>query len=107
MAAGSHRRRPRHGGLVDREGRGHPPSVDLRLRVPEPDRRAASLAGEPDRRPSRPVVSPTYAQGSYYGTNRVAAGAPGLLTGPAAPLLSTTLAAHSSGRDRHRLAILH
>src|SRR5450759_4788070 len=102
MAAGSHRRRPRHGGLVDREGRGDPPSIDLRLRVPEPDRRDASLAGEPDRRPSRPVVSPTYAQGSYYGTNRVVARAPGRLAGPAAPLVSTTRAAQLSGRSPSR-----
>src|SRR5450759_2010508 len=95
-------RRPRHGGLVDREGRGYPPSIDLRLRVPEPDRRGASLAGEPDRRRSRPVVSPTYAQGSYYGTNRVVAGAPGRLTGPATPLLSTTRAAQPPGGDPSR-----
>src|SRR5450759_4897066 len=90
-------RRPRHGGLVDREGRGYPPSIDLRLRVPESDRRGASLAGEPDRRPSRPAVSPTYAQGSCYGTNRVVAGAPGRFAGPAAPLLSTTRAAQPPG----------
>ena len=70
-----------------------PPSIDLRLRVSKPDRRDASLAGEPDRRPSRPVVSPIYAQGSYYGTNRVVASAPGRFAGPAAPLLSTTRAA--------------
>src|SRR5665811_31900 len=99
MAAGSHRRRPRGGGLVDRAGRGYPPSIDLRLRVPEQDRRSASLAGEPDRRPSRPVVSPTYAQGSYYGTNRVVASAPGRFTGPATPLPSTTRAAQPSGLD--------
>ena len=53
-------------------------------------------------RPARPVVSPTYAQGSYYGTNRVVAGAPGLLTGPAAPLLSTMRPAQRPGRDRRR-----
>ena len=52
--------------------------------------------------PSRPVVSPTYAQGSYYGTNRVVAGAPGRLTGPATPLLSTTRTAQPSGRDCRR-----
>jgi len=56
--------------------------------------------------PSRPVVSPTYAQGSCYGTNRVIAGAPGRLTGPATPLLSTARAAHSSGLARRRLATL-
>ena len=74
------------------------------------DRHGASLAGEPDRRPSRPdrrpsrpVVSPTYAQGSYYGTNRVVAGAPGRFAGPAAPLLSTTRAAQPPGRDPSRL----
>jgi hypothetical protein len=66
------------------------------------DHRGASLAGGPDRRPSRPLVSPTYAQGSYYGTNRLVAGAPGRLTGPAASLLSTTRAAQLSGRDRRR-----
>ena len=73
------------------------------------DHRGASLAGSsdrrasrPDRRPSRPVVSPTYAQGSYYGTNRVVVSAPGRFTGPAAPLLSTTRAARPSGRDRRR-----
>jgi hypothetical protein len=53
-------------------------------------------------RPSWPVVSPAYAQGSYYGTNRGVAGAPGRLTGPASPLLSTTRAAQPSGRDRRR-----
>jgi len=53
--------------------------------------------------PSRPVVSPTYAQGSYYGTNRVVAGAPGRLMGPAAPLPSTTRAAQPPGRDPSRL----
>src|SRR5450759_2680704 len=95
------RHRPRHG-LVDREGRGYRPSIDLRLRVSKPDRRDASLAGEPDRRRSRPVVSPTYAQGSYYGTNRVVAGAPGRLTGPATPLLSTTRAAQPPGGDPSR-----
>src|SRR5450759_2030905 len=95
-------RRPRHGGLVDREGRGYPPSIDLRLRVPVQDRRGASLAGESDRRPSRPVVSPIYAQGSYYGTNRVVASAPGRFTGPATPLLSTTRAAQPPGRDPSR-----
>src|SRR5450756_1353085 len=95
-------RRPRGGGLVDRAGRGCPPPIDLRLRVPAQDRRGASLAGEPDRRPSRPVVSPIYAQGSYYGTNRVVASAPGRFTGPAAPLLSTTRAAQPSGRDPSR-----
>src|SRR5450756_230780 len=100
MAADRHRRRPRRGGLVDRTGRGYPPSIDLRLRVSKPDRRDASLAGEPDRRRSRPVVSPTYAQGSYYGTNRVVINAPGRLTGPAAPLLSTTRAAQPPGRNR-------
>jgi hypothetical protein len=95
-------RRPRGGGLVDGAGRGCPPSIDLRLRVSKPDRRGASLGGEPDRRPSRPVVSPTYAQGSYYGRNRVVASAPGLLTGPATPLLSTTRAAQPPGRDPSR-----
>jgi hypothetical protein len=69
---------------------------------PDQDRHGASLAGEPDRRPSRPVVSPTYAQGSCYGTNRVVASAPGLLMGPATPLLSTTRAAQPSGRDPSR-----
>src|SRR5450756_2465167 len=103
MAADRHRRRPRRGGLVDRTGRGYPPSIDLRLRVSKPDRRGASLAGEPDRRPSRPVVSPIYAQGSYYGTNRVVAGAPGRFAGPAAPLLSTTRAAQPPGRGPSRL----
>ena len=53
-------------------------------------------------RPSWPDVSPAYAQGSYYGTNRGVAGAPGRLTGPASPLLSTTRAAQPSGRDRRR-----
>jgi len=100
--ADSHRRRPRGGGLVDRAGRGYPPPIDLRLRVPEQDRRGAALAGEPDRRPSRPVVSPTYAQGSCYGTNRVVPGAPGRFAGPAASLLSTARAAQPSGRDRRR-----
>ena len=95
-------RRPRGGGLVDRAGRGCPPPIDLRPRVPAQDRRGASLAGEPDRRPSRPVVSPIYAQGSYYGTNRVVASAPGHLTSPAAPLLSTERAAQPPGRDRRR-----
>ena len=78
-------------------------------RVPAQDRRGASLAGSsdrrasrPDRRPSRPVVSPTYAQGSCYGTNRVVAGAPGRFTGPATPLLSTARAAQPSGRYRRR-----
>jgi len=52
---------------------------------------------------SRPAVSPSYAQGSYYGTNRVVAGAPGRLAGPAAPLLSTTRAAQPPGRDPSRL----
>jgi hypothetical protein len=73
------------------------------------DRHGASLAGEPDRRPSRPVrrpsrpvVSPTYAQGSWYGTNRVMASAPGHLTSPAAPLLSTERAAQPSGRSPSR-----
>ena len=54
--------------------------------------------------PSRPVVSPTYAQDSCYGTNRVIAGAPGRLTGPATPLLGTARAAHSAGPARRRLA---
>src|SRR5450759_2135089 len=99
MSADRHRRRPRRGGLVDRTGRGYPPSIDLRLRVSKPDRRGASLAGDPDRRPSRPVVSPIYAQGSWYGTNRVVAGAPGRFTGPATPLLSTTRAAQPPGSD--------
>jgi len=49
-----------------------------------------------------PVVSPTYAQGSYYETNRVDSGACGRLAGPAAPLLSTARAAQPSGRDRRR-----
>src|SRR5450759_5062186 len=102
MAADSHRRRPRHGGLVDRAGRGYPPSIDLRLRVPVQDRRGASLAGESDRRPSRPVVSPIYAHGSYYGTNRVVASAPGRFTGPAAPLLSSTRVAQPPGGDPSR-----
>jgi hypothetical protein len=102
MAATWGPRRPRGGGLVDRPGRGCPPWLDLRLRVPEQDRRGSSLAGEPDRRPSRRVVSPAYAQGSYYGTNRVVASAPGRFTGPAAPLLSTARAAQPSGRDRRR-----
>src|SRR5450756_1214161 len=97
MAADSHRRRPRPGGLVDRAGRGYPPPIDLRLRVPEQDRRGASLAGESDRRPSRPVVSPTYAEGSCYGANRVAAGAPGRLTSSATPIVSTTRAAQPAG----------
>src|SRR5665811_1986833 len=73
------------------------------------DRHGASLAGEPDRRPSRPdrspsrpVVSPIYAQGSYYGMNRVVASAPGRFTGPATPLLSTTRAAQPPGRDPSR-----
>jgi len=52
--------------------------------------------------PSRPVVSPTYAQGSCYWTNRVVVSAPGRFTGPAAPFLSTTRAARPSGRDRRR-----
>jgi hypothetical protein len=56
----------------------------------------------PDRRPSRPAVSPTYAQGSYYGTNQVVASAPGRLAGPAAPLPSTTRAAQPPGRDPRR-----
>jgi hypothetical protein len=56
----------------------------------------------PDRRASRPAVSPTYAQGSYYGTNRVVAGAPGRFTGPAAPLPSTTREAQPPGRDPRR-----
>src|SRR5450759_669924 len=99
MASDRHRRRPRRGGLVDRTGRGYPPSIDLRLRVSKPDRRGASLAGDPDRRPSRPAVSPIYAQGSWYGTNRVVAGGPGRFTGPATPLLSTTRAAQPPGRD--------
>jgi len=73
------------------------------------DHRGPSMAGAPDRTPPRPdrtppqlVVSPTYAQGSYYGTNRVDSGARGRLAGPAAALLSTTRAALPSGRDRSR-----
>jgi hypothetical protein len=66
------------------------------------DRRGALLAGESDRRPSRPVVSPIYAQGSYYGTNRVVASAPGRFTGPAAPLLSSTRVAQPPGGDPSR-----
>ena len=68
-------------------------------RSSRPDRTPSRL----DRRTSRPVVSPTYAQGSCYGTNRVVAGAPGRLTGPAAPLLSTARATQPPGRDPSRL----
>lgn len=62
----------------------------------------AALAGQPDpgqpnRRRSRPVVYPAYAQGSCYGTNRSVAAAPGRHSGPPAPLLSTTRAAPPSG----------
>ena len=59
-----------------------------------------SLASRPQTI-SRPLVSPTYAQGSYYGTRRVVSGAPGRLAGPATRLQSTTRAARPSGRD-HR-----
>jgi hypothetical protein len=56
----------------------------------------------PDWRPSRPAVSPSYAQGSWYGTNRVVASAPGRLAGPAAPLLSTTGQPSPRGLDPSR-----
>ena len=71
------------------------------------DHRGPSVAGAPDRRPPRPdrgpprpLVSPTQAQGSYQGTNRVVIGAPKRLAGLAAPRLSTRRAAQSPGRDR-------
>jgi hypothetical protein len=64
--------------------------------------RARPRSSRPERRPSRPVVSPTYAQDSYYGTNRVVASAPGRFTGPAAPVLSTAREAQSPGHDRRR-----
>jgi hypothetical protein len=72
-------------------------STSRRRRGPRSIGPGSSFAGEPDRRPSRPAVSPTYAQGSCYGTNRVVAGAPGRFAGPAAPLLSTARAAQPPG----------
>src|SRR5674476_257478 len=74
------------------------PSGSIRQDLPMP----AALAGQPDpgqpnRRRSRPVVYPAYAQGSCYGTNRSVAAAPGRQSGPPALLLSTTRAAPPSG----------
>jgi len=73
-------------------------SGSIRQDLPMP----AALAGQPDpglpdRRRSRPVVSPAYAQGACYGTNRAVAAAPWRHAGPPAPLLSTTRAAPPSG----------
>jgi Transposase zinc-ribbon domain len=82
----------------DQAHRGAPAAGVPDRRPSRPDRRPS----RPDRRPSRPVVSPTYAQGSCYGTNRVVAGAPGRLTGPAAPLPSMTRAAQPPGGDPRR-----
>jgi hypothetical protein len=59
-----------------------------------------------DRRASRPVVSPSYAQGSWYGTNRVVAGAPGRFAGPAAPLLSTEPGSPAPGTRPQPLGVL-
>src|SRR5665811_391022 len=75
------------------------PTGDLR----DPTGRRPS---QPDWRPSRPAVSPSYAQGSWYGTNRVVASAPGRLAGPAAPLLSTTRAAQPPGTRPQPLGVL-
>ena len=64
-------------------------------------RRSVGGRGRPGR-PARPRagVSPTYAQGSSYGTKRVVVGRPGRHSGPAESLLSTTRAAPPSRAGR-------
>ena len=100
--------RPRRCRLTDSAGRGAPRAgtASRRRRGPGsiglgPSRFVSGRRARPETI-SRPLVCPTYAQGSYYGTKQVLGGAPGRLTGPAAPRLSTTRAAQNPGRDRRR-----
>ena len=94
---------PSLGGLVDRTGRGYPPSIDLRLRVSKPDRRDASLAREPDRRPSRPRgfsdLTPGFVLPGTASSRRRRSRAP---HGSGHAALSTTRAAQPPGGDPSR-----
>jgi len=95
MTAMRGRRRPRGGGLLDCAdvATRHRSIFDSAFPCRTVAARLATFAA---------CVSPTYAQGSYYGTNRVVASAPGRLAGPAAPLVSTTRAAQPPRRGPSR-----
>src|SRR5450759_1557248 len=102
MTAMRGRRRPRGGGLLDRAdvATRHRSIFDSAFPCRTVAARLTTVAARPETFAA--VVSPTYAQGSSYGTNRVVLSAPGRLAGPAAPLVSTTRAAQPPGRGPSR-----